>query len=161
MQGRDGSPQEHGPGTPAEPRHKDLPALAASAAEGEISWAAAAQGMISSQQRCGAVGLERLSGHRGHSQRAKIPFTHNALLTGGTHGRAHHDRLSDVQCHGEREGNVADLTCNFPPLSKRVPRSVRSTHVCWYATDTLGVPCGQLSLLLDDCTATPTGERGG
>lgn len=148
---------------PAEPGHKDLPALTASAAEGEVSWATAAQGIISSQPCTGAMGLERLSGHRVHSQRAlcEIPFTHNVLPTGGIHGRAHCDRLSDVLCHAEREGNVADLTCNFPPLSKRVPRSVRSTHVCWYDTDTLGASCGQLSLLLADYTATPTGERGG
>lgn len=35
--------------SPAEPWHKDLPALTASAAEGKVSWATAAQGMFSSQ----------------------------------------------------------------------------------------------------------------
>lgn len=76
----------------AEPWHTDLQALTASVAEGEVSWATAAQGVISSQPCTGAVGLERLSGHRVQSQRAEIPFTHNVLLMGDIHGQAQRDK---------------------------------------------------------------------
>lgn len=143
----------------AEPWHKDLAALTVSVAEGEVSWATAAQRVISSQPCMGAVGLERLSGHRVQSQRAEIRFTHNVLLMGDIHGRAQDDSASEVQCHREREGNLADLTCNFPPLSERVPKS--EEHSCLLVCYSLGAPCGQLPLLLNDCTATPTGGRRG